>query len=391
MSSTVTVILAGGASSRLFPFNKILSDLSGSGKTLIQQAFARASAVTSRNQIYLLAVKDLVLPMTRQLKLPRNRFFVDPVRRGTWPALLWAMAHVRRDDPQAVMAVLTGDHIIPRLPAFRKAAQQACQLASKTPSVVMLGVDPGTDATEWTGYGVFRVNGTQVTAFAEKPALANARAMIKEGVWQWNSGMFFFRISIAEQALTQFQPDMYRQYERLCAAVKARKTREAQRLYAEFPAKIPHPLDPTRSVDNTIDFAIMTPLVQGPSALQALAVCGGLPIWTDLGQWEALGDVLREDSRKNLRLGVVTLDRTTQGCILAADRGYTLDVRGLSDAVIAVSARGLLILPRSELPRIKDHVAQAPAKKFLVVNALPEVHVKQSARKVVVSGTPFIR
>ena len=119
------LILAGGASSRLFPFNKILADLTGTGRTLIQQAFDRAAAFVPGDHISLLAVQDLVNPIRSQLALPASRFFVDPVRRGTWPALLWAMAALRRADPETVLAVLTGDQVIPRLPAFKRAAERA--------------------------------------------------------------------------------------------------------------------------------------------------------------------------------------------------------------------------------------------------------------------------
>ena len=380
------VILAGGASSRLFPFNKILSDLSGSGKTLIQQAFSRAATLAPRSAIHVLAVHDLVEPIAQQLRLPQRQFFVDPVRRGTWPALMWAMAHLRQGS-DSVLAVLTGDHIIPRLPAFSRAAKQACSLAAKSPAMVMLGVNPGPDAALWTGYGVFRVDGSRVATFAEKPTLADAQRMVQEEGWQWNSGMFFFRISTAEEALAQFQPGMRSQYDALCAAVGRGKTKEAARLYADFPAKIPHPLDPARQVDNTIDFSIMTPLVHVPGHLQALAVCGGLPVWTDLGQWEALSDVLRRDRRNNLRLGRVTLDPATQGCILAADQGYRLTVKGLRNAAIAVSKRGVLVVPRHELPRIKDHVAQAKGTRVKVVVGIPNVRVVRRERHIFVQNT----
>src|SRR5438876_11470375 len=99
------VVLAGGQSSRLFPFNKVLSDLTGAGKSLIQQAVHRLKCLPKK-RIYILTVNDMVAPIRRQLKLPPRQFFVDPVRRGTWPAILWAMAHLRRVAPEAVMAIV---------------------------------------------------------------------------------------------------------------------------------------------------------------------------------------------------------------------------------------------------------------------------------------------
>src|SRR5438105_10606463 len=81
------VILAGGRSSRLFPFNKVLSDLTGSGRSLIQQACDRLKLL-SKKQIYALAAGAMAEPIGRQLRLPADHIFVDPARRGTWPALL---------------------------------------------------------------------------------------------------------------------------------------------------------------------------------------------------------------------------------------------------------------------------------------------------------------
>jgi mannose-1-phosphate guanylyltransferase len=185
-ASVFSVILAGGASSRLFPFNKILADLTGTGKTLIQQAAERARAISSKKETYVLSVKDLVAPIRVQLALSKEKFFIDPVRRGTWPALLWAMAHLRRKNPEAVLAVLTGDQIIARLPAFHRAAARACRLARENPAIVMLGVAPDSDAARWTEFGVFRVAGNKVSAFSEKPARARAELMIREGGWQLN-------------------------------------------------------------------------------------------------------------------------------------------------------------------------------------------------------------
>src|SRR3954464_12210948 len=96
-SDVYAVILAGGQSSRLFPFNKVLSDLTGTGRSLIQQAYDRLDL--PNEQIYVLTVGALVSPIRKQTKLSPSHFLVDPARRGTWPALLWAMAHLRQKNP----------------------------------------------------------------------------------------------------------------------------------------------------------------------------------------------------------------------------------------------------------------------------------------------------
>src|SRR5882672_4165706 len=105
-ADAAAVILAGGQSARLFPFNKVLSDLTGSGRTLIQETYNRLK-IFPKDRIYALTTKEMAAPIRRQLKLPARRVLVDPARRGTWPAILWAMAHLRQVKTDVVMAVLT--------------------------------------------------------------------------------------------------------------------------------------------------------------------------------------------------------------------------------------------------------------------------------------------
>jgi mannose-1-phosphate guanylyltransferase len=72
-ASIFGVILAGGASSRLFPFN----NLTGTGKPLLRLAWERAHLIISKEQLYVLCAKDLVSPMQRQLRLPKRNFFLS--------------------------------------------------------------------------------------------------------------------------------------------------------------------------------------------------------------------------------------------------------------------------------------------------------------------------
>ncbi len=145
------VILAGGQSSRLFPFNKILSDLTGSGRSLIQQSYDRLNLIPKK-QIFVLTVREMVAPIQKQLKLPAKHIFVDPVRRGTWPALLWAMAHLRRENPDVVMGVVTGDHVIPKVKEFQKAFRQSVETAADCAAFVVIPVTPNTHPEDWNRF-----------------------------------------------------------------------------------------------------------------------------------------------------------------------------------------------------------------------------------------------
>lgn len=383
------LILAGGQSSRLFPFNKVLSDMTGSGKTLLQQARARLKHFPA-GRIFALTTRDMAASVKQQIKLPARQILVDPVRRGTWPAILWAMAHLRRHGPGTVMAVLTGDHLIQDEKAFQQSLRSAIELARLSPAIVMMGIPPRGDPREWCGFGCFQVDaGGHVVQFQEKPTLEEARRMGGEGGWLWNSGMFFFRISTAEEALRRLQPGMYSVYDAMSNAIMAGKKEEASRIFGDFPEKIPHPLDPSRSVDNSIDYAIMTLLVKRPSAdLSAQAVHGVHFRWTDLGQWDALRSVVKPDSRGNFRVGKTVLKGDVRDCILVAQEGHTIEADGVRGLIVAFANRTALVVATPHLAQVKEaaHAAIRHADRVLMEHNVTGSEFRVSRGRVIAVG-----
>lgn len=357
------LILSGGQSSRLFPLNKVVCDLFGTGQSLIQEVYDRAAALGAKENIHFLTVPEMVPAIRKQVVLPPNHFYCDPVRRGTWPALLWAMAHLRSKakGTEAVLAVLTGDHVIPDRKAFLRIAERAIALATQKPAIVMLGVRPTKVASVWQGFGCFRIQKDgSIIGYEEKPSFDNAKKMISAGGWLWNSGMFFFRISTAEEALKRYQPEQFWIYQKLIERLAAGDEAGAQKIFAEFPAKIPHPRDSSRQVDNTIDFAIMSPLVpDSKPALMALAVATPLRKWHDIGQWTALKDVCKCDRKGNILIGRAVPSPEVRECIVAADRGCHIEVRGVQGFVVSCNRDRALVLPVKDLDRIKTLVAES--------------------------------
>jgi mannose-1-phosphate guanylyltransferase len=388
-SELYAVILAGGQSSRLFPFNKVLSDLTGTGKSLIQQSFNRARLAPKEN-IFVLTTRDMVPPIRRQLPLPVSRFFVDPVRRGTWPALLWAMGHLRQKNPMAVMAVMTGDHVIQGEASFAHAFRDAVSKAESRTAIVMLGIPPVNNPEDWRGFGCFRADSAgRVTEFCEKPTIERAHQMIAEGAWQWNSGMFFFRISTAEEALKNYQPEMFRVYEAMTAKLAAGKKAEAASLFEDFDVKIPHPLDPGRYVDNSIDYAIMTPLVARASGtLVASAVCNTRFRWTDLGQWDALRKVVKHDRKGNVRIGKTAGKGDVRQSILVAEAGYRIEASGLRDVVVAYGRKTALVLHASQIAKVKEAALEALKHPDRVVmeHDVTNCQIRASGGRVIAIG-----
>ncbi len=404
MNHAYAVVLAGGQSSRLFPFNKVLSDLTGSGRTLLQQTYDRTCPLIPAERFYVLTTRSSARPIQAQLGLSKNHFWVDPVRRGTWPALMWAMAHVQKENPAAVLAVLTADHVIPNASAFRKAVASAVAVAQTEPAVVMLGIRPNRDPESWKGFGALKSGILErrlsspgikpVIDFEEKPSLTRAKAMIKEnglarrslggGGWSWNAGMFFFRISTAEAALRHYQPAMWETYEALAEAVAKEHPSRAVELFKSFPLRIPHPLKSTQRVDNTMDYAILTPMVHQPfDGAKPYILPNALPGWMDVGEWTALRRLIKADRRGNVKIGRVRNDPATRKSILAADAGYQLEAVGVEGCIVAISDAGALVIPEKEVSQLKERVKAR--RGWLVSWGVPHLKVVRRRRRLIVT------
>ncbi len=365
----------------------MLSDLTGSGKSLIQESYSRLGLPASH--VCVVTVSDMVAPIAKQLKLPKENFFVDPVRRGTWPAILWAVGHLHKRNPDALIAVVTGDHVIQGELPFRKTMQKALAIAESRPAIVMLGIAPSREPSDWQSFGVYKADDAgAIRDFEEKPSIEQAKRMINSKGYAWNSGMFFFRVSTAEAVLKRYQPVMYGWYLTMAAAITVGNMEQAARIFEQFPEKIPHPLDPSRLVDNSIDYAIMAPLVHRPDPdLEARSVQANGFKWTDLGRWDSLRQVLKADGAGNIKIGKVTMKKDVRGSILVAQDGYRIEAAGIENAVVAFANDEALVLSQAALPKIKEIVSAAQKRPHKVILEEGSVFkVERKGKQLFVSG-----
>jgi mannose-1-phosphate guanylyltransferase len=73
--------------------------------------------------------------------MPPENNLGEPVGRGTAAAIGLAAVHLRKRAPQALMAVLTADHLIKKTDTFRQVLQAASDIASED-WLVTLGITP---------------------------------------------------------------------------------------------------------------------------------------------------------------------------------------------------------------------------------------------------------
>ena len=129
----VPVILCGGAGTRLWPlsrdsFPKQFLKLAGE-TTLLQATLRRCAGVTDLPPL-LLTQEDsrfIVAEQLRELGIEDFTLMLEPMRRGTGPALICAALHLRQTLGDVLMLALPSDHVLQDADEFIDAARIASE------------------------------------------------------------------------------------------------------------------------------------------------------------------------------------------------------------------------------------------------------------------------
>jgi mannose-1-phosphate guanylyltransferase len=188
------LILAAGEGTRLSSLTTTAGGLTvpkqfcslRGGASLIEEALARAEAVTTRRRVLTVVAERHRRWWEAPLSpLPRDNLIVQPENRGTAAGLLLPLLHLVRRDPAATVLVLPSDHFVFDEAALARALQRVSRLAGGDGDhIYMLGLDPQEPDPEF-GYIVPAVRSSGAVApverFVEKPSAEVARGLIEAG------------------------------------------------------------------------------------------------------------------------------------------------------------------------------------------------------------------
>jgi len=343
------VLLAGGASSRLWPTsanNKPKWDLrlfegpAGSSKrmSLLESTYARARKVADAADCFVVTSASQAELVRRSLpELPPENVLVEPEMRDTAGAVAYGAGAVAKRATQlgvkweqAVMLVLPGDHVIRDLDRFATCARTAANAAVELGALMTFGIVP---LAPNTGYGYVQ-RGEEiklsnaipdspsvynVVAFKEKPNLSTAEQYVASGEYYWNGGIFAWQLSTLMSEFERQLPTHHLMVTSL-AATGFKPGAAGQALWdavatASFPT-----LKKT-----SIDFGIM-------EGAKKVATVRADFDWDDIGSWSAVGPHLPASGENRVASGgtVLSLDAKNNVVFAAGKRVALIGVEGLA-------------------------------------------------------------
>ncbi len=354
------LIIAGGSGTRLWPMSraarpKQLIPLVG-GKSLLRLAFDRLDGLIPPANRFVCANQQHADLVAAELPgFGRDQFIGEPTGRDTLNAIGLGSAVIARNDPSAIIAVFTADHVIEPVDEFQRIINLGYELAERDPAaLVTFGITP-TEAA--TGYGYLQLGaslgGTAriVEQFKEKPDADTARRYFAAGPQRflWNSGMFVWRAPTLLECLRRFEPASHAGLVRIAEAWPT-------------PGRDPVLADVFPTLKKiSIDFAIMEPASRDPQ-LRVAAI--PMPLkWIDVGAWSMFAQTCPQDENGNALGTPRTLLLDSHGTLTASsDPRHLIAAIGCDDLIIVHTPDATLVCRKDSAQAIKDLHQQVGAR-----------------------------
>ena len=341
-----SIVLAGGKGERFWPlsrsarpkqFLKLTSD-----KMMLVETIDRVEELIPYDRCRIVTSKSMEAFILNNVeRLKKENIIAEPRGRNTCIAIGLAAVHLQHDDPDAVMVVLSADHLIKPPEKLRQILNEGCQIAQSQDCLITIGIIP---TRAETGYGyikqgeVFEHSGKydvyKVAAFTEKPKAPVAHEYYYSQNYLWNSGMFIWSCKSILKAIEKYQPELFEHLKDYAEQIGSGNEEKAREDLFNRVASI------------SIDFAVLE------YADNVLAIKADI-VWDDVGGWNALKRYKKVTEDNNVLIGDTLVLDTYETTIYNEEDGI-IACLGVSDLVIVRTDNITMVARRSEVDRVKE-------------------------------------
>ena len=250
----------------------------------------------------------------------------EPERRDTFPAIALATSYLslaKKCPDDGVVVIMPCDPYT-EIGYFETIARMVECVQNDVAELVLMGITPTYPSAKY-GYVVPQptangqeptVNSLPVARFTEKPTVAVAEELLKQGAL-WNGGVFAFRLG--------YMMNIVRKY------ITSASFEDTRSRYSEFP-KI------------SFDYEVA-------EKAHSVAVVPFAGQWKDLGTWNTLTDELRQHT-----IGNAVLGPKCENTHVINELQNPIFVDGVKDIVVAACPDGILVCAKKETENIKKYV-----------------------------------
>jgi mannose-1-phosphate guanylyltransferase len=337
------VIMAGGSGTRFWPASRSTKPKQylriGGEEPLLKETWNRLEGLVPAERVLVVTTSDQVEEVRGALPdLPELNILAEPEARNTAPCVALAAFEIKRRAQDSVQVVLPADHVIRPRERFQATIRAAAKEANQLGTLITCGIRPTYAAT---GFGYIEVGAPtrevdglevrRVQRFVEKPPLERAREFLEHGGFLWNAGIFVWHTDAICRAVEEHMPETHAALSRVARGADLRE------LYAALPSR-------------SIDVAV----------LERARNVRVLPIdyfWSDVGTWNAIGEVQAAEPDGNVRSGGTELvAEDARGCVVHGDEGEVIALVGVQDLIVVHSGNATLVCHRDRAQDVKKIV-----------------------------------